>query len=87
MSSMRMYLATQILNFADSDSVSMVGLFKYSIIRLLQLRVLIVITSPVSILGRLTTSTEIPLIALELVGSTRESSYAFEFSYRGIYIN
>ena len=34
---MRIYLAAQILNFADSDSVVMVGLFKYSIIGLLQL--------------------------------------------------
>ena len=87
MSSIRMYLATQILNFADSDSVSMVGLFKYSVIRLLQLRVLIVITSPVSILGQLTTSTKIPLVALELVGFTRESSLALKLSSRGIFVN
>ena len=84
---MKIYLATQILSFADSDSVSLVWLFKYSIIGLLQSGVSIVITSHVSILGRLRTSTKIPLVALELVGSIQESSSVLEFSSRGICVS
>ena len=84
---MSMYLAIRIFNFFDFDSVSLVGIFKYSIIGLLQSGAFIVITSPVSVLGRLMISTKIPLVALESLGSIRESSSALEFSFRGICVN
>ena len=50
-SSMKVYLVALILNFADCEFVPTVGLFKYSIIGLFQSGALIVIISPVSILG------------------------------------
>ena len=88
MSSIRMYLAARILNFIDFDFVSMVGLFKYSIIRLFQSGALIVITySSIAILGWLRTSIKILFVALGSVGSTRESSFALEFSSRGICVS
>ena len=85
---MRIYLAVQILNFVDFDSVAMVGLFKYSIIGLLQSGVSIIITSSVAaVLGRLRTSTRISLIVLGSLGSIQDSSFALEFFSRGIYVN
>ena len=80
---MRIYLAARILNFVDSDSIAMVGLFKYSIIGLLQSRASIIITS-VAVLERLNISIKIPFVAFGSSGSTRESSSAFKFSSRGI---
>ena len=51
---MRIYLTAQILNFADFDSVVMVGLFRYSIIGLLQSGAsIIIILFSVAVLGRL----------------------------------
>ena len=85
---MRMYLAAQILSFADSGSVSLVGLFKYSIIGLLQSETSIIITSSVAaVLERLRTSTKIPFVFCGSTESTRESSSTFAFSSWGIYVN
>ena len=83
-SSMRIYLAVRILNFADSDSVVMAGFFKYSIIGLLQSGVSIIMTDfSVAVLGRPNVSIKISFVALGSSESTRESSSAFEFSSRG----
>ena len=79
---MKIYLTVRILNFVDSDSVAMVGLFKYSIIGLLQSRASIIITS-VAVLERLNISIKIPFVAFRSSGSTQESSSAFEFSLQG----
>ena len=58
---MSIYLAARILNFADFDSAVMVGLFKYSIIGLLQSGALIIITVfSIVVLGRLSVSIKIP---------------------------
>ena len=61
---MSIYLAAQILNFADSDSAVMVGLFRYSIIGLLQSGALIIIiVFSVAVLGRPSISIKMPLVA------------------------
>ena len=86
-SSMRIYLAAQILSFAESDSVPTVGLFKYWIIGLLQSGASIIMTDlSVAVLGRLSVSIKIPFVAPGSSASTRESSSAFEFSSRGIWV-
>ena len=84
-SSMNMYLAAQILNFIDFESISIARLFKYSIIGLLQSRASIVITSSFVVLGRLSTSTKIPFIAFGSIESTRESLSTLVFFSREIY--
>ena len=70
-SSISIYLAARILNFADSDLAIMVGLFRCLIIGLLQSGASIIITVfSVAVLGRLSVSIKMPFVALGSSGST-----------------
>ena len=85
---MRVYLAPLILNFIDDEFVPAIGLFRYSIIALLQSGALIIITiSSSAILGWFKSSTKIPVMALGLKGLSRDNSSALVFSSLGIYAN
>ena len=85
---MKVYLAILILNFVDYKFIPTVELFKYSIIGLLHLKALIAITSCSSVvLGWLSISTKISVVAFGSKKSIWESLSIFAFSSRGICIN
>ena len=85
---MRVYMAALILNFADCKFVFVVRLFKYLMIRLLQSKALMVITTGFFVvLGWFKSSTRILVVVFGSKGSSRDNSSALVFSSLGICVN